>query len=124
MSMIHPMAVSSHTAHPNISRYIYTKCLPSVTRALRNHAISLGDYVWGHMWGVGVDVPVEKAEDTVGIRNGKGKESMGGAMEVDGKENGGEMPRDEGSVRKQAVEVLMGIFQVSNHILLLKISLD
>lgn len=112
--MIHPMAISAQASHPNISRYIYTKCLPSIARALRNHAISLGDYVWGHMWGVGVDVPVEKAEDTVGTGAGKGKESAGGEMEVDEKD-GGERGRDEVAVRRQAVEVLMGIFQVRCH---------
>jgi hypothetical protein len=123
ISVVH--SLSSTTAHssPSICRYINTKCLPSIARALRNHTITLGDFVWGHMWGVGVEIKVDlvgptsetttNGGSTAGADKGKQMERDMDAMDVD------KSTRDKDAklaqldnVQKQAIEVLSGMYKV------------
>jgi hypothetical protein len=126
LSIVHPLAQTSRQTVPSISRYIDTKCLPSIARALRNHTVALGDFVWGHMWGVGVEIKTDpinpeglaggatmsKAKaGIVGSAKGKGVELDD--MDVDlGVQTEVDLSRVD-NVQQQAIEVLTGIFKVS-----------
>lgn len=134
LSIVYPLSQQSRqsdASNPSsnqISRYIDTKCLPSISRALRNHTVALGDFVWGHMWGVGVEIKTDPlypagAETSTtstsanGMKGSAKKEAKGKGAEVDGMDVDLGVNKEPGltrvdDVQQQAVEVLTGIFKV------------
>ena len=126
MSIAYPLSQTCRESNPTISRYIHTKCLPSIARALRNHTVALGDFVWGHMWGVGVEIKTdplgpagESTSSSSGMQSGVRKEAKGKGVEVDGMDVDLGVNKEVGlsrvdDVQQQAIEVLTGIFKVSH----------
>lgn len=110
MSVVLPLVESTKDGNQALTRYTNSKCLPSLSRTLRNHTIALGDYVWGHLWGVGIEPPVDAFKRPEATSAEKAADNMVIDAHHDAQED---VPDTLEDLQAQATEVLTGLYQAS-----------